>query len=70
MKDQKRRKILAITTQLKQLRKESPKQFSGLNGIRTHDIRETVQLVLLLPTDISSSNLILSYPILALMVYL
>ena len=36
MKDQNRRKILAVTTQLKQLRKESLKKNSGLNGIRTH----------------------------------
>ena len=33
-----RRKILAVTTQIKQLRKESVKKSSGLNGIRTHDL--------------------------------
>ena len=34
-----RRKILAVVTQLKQLRKESlKKKNSGLNGIRTHDL--------------------------------
>ena len=36
-----RRKILAVTTQLKQLRKERVKKiyiYSGLNGIRTHDL--------------------------------
>ena len=35
-----RRKILAVTTQLKQLRKESLKKKKkfGSNGIRTHDL--------------------------------
>ena len=34
-----RRKILAVTTQLKQLRKESLKKIQAyLNGIRTHDL--------------------------------
>ena len=33
-----RRKILTVSTQLKQLRKESQKKNSGLNGIRTHDL--------------------------------
>ena len=33
-----RRKILTVSTQLKQLRKESLKKNSGLKGIRTHDL--------------------------------
>ena len=33
-----RRKILAVSTQLKQLRKEMPEKKSGLNGIRTNDL--------------------------------
>ena len=32
------RKILAVTTQLKQVAKRKPEKNSGLNGIRTHDL--------------------------------
>ena len=30
--------IIAVSSQLKQLRKESHEKNSGLNGIRTHDL--------------------------------
>ena len=39
-------KIIAVYTQLKQLRNKAPEKNSGLNGNRTHDLCDTGAVVL------------------------